>query len=248
MKSTERHQLKQDRFLTTLNETMLQIEQHRKRMLAGVVALVVIGAAVTGYLLWQRNRNEQAARMLTDAVVIAEAPVADAEDAPKPPSGTYTSERAKLEASLPKFLAVAEAFPKTQAGLAGRYHAAANLAALGRYEEAAKRYQEAAKRYQEVVDLAGDSVYGSMARLGLAEAQLSQRQFEPAINTFKQLSVNPAAEVPVDGVLMQLGRAYLLAGRKPEAVQSFKRITSEFPTSPFAAEARRELDALSAGA
>ena len=241
MKSTERHQLKQDRFLTTLNETMLQIEQHRKRMLAGVVALVVIGAAVTGYLLWQRNRNEQAARMLTDAVVIAEAPVADAEDAPKPPSGTYTSERAKLEASLPKFLAVAEAFPKTQAGLAGRYHAAANLAALGRYEEAAKRYQE-------VVDLAGDSVYGSMARLGLAEAQLSQRQFEPAINTFKQLSVNPAAEVPVDGVLMQLGRAYLLAGRKPEAVQSFKRITSEFPTSPFAAEARRELDALSAGA
>jgi TolA-binding protein len=241
MKSTERHQLKQDRFLTTLNETMLQIEQHRKRMLAAVVALVVIGAAVTGYLLWQRNRNEQAARMLTDAVVIAEAPVADAEDAPKPPSGTYMSERAKLEASLPKFLAVAEAFPKTQAGLAGRYHAAANLAALGRYEEAAKRYQE-------VVDLAGDSVYGSMARLGLAEAQLSQRQFEPAINTFKQLSVNPAAEVPVDGVLMQLGRAYLLAGRKPEAVQSFKRITSEFPTSPFAAEARRELDALSAGA
>jgi outer membrane protein assembly factor BamD (BamD/ComL family) len=54
--------------------------------------------------------------------------------------------------------------------------------------------------------------------------------------------------VPVDGVLMQLGRAYRLAGRTPEAVQTFKRITDEFPASPYAADARRELDVLTAGA
>jgi outer membrane protein assembly factor BamD (BamD/ComL family) len=48
-------------------------------------------------------------------------------------------------------------------------------------------------------------------------------------------------------VLMQLGRTYVLAGRTPEAVQTFKRITDEFPTSLYAADARKELDVLAPG-
>src|SRR5690606_22163448 len=106
----------------------------------------------------------------------------------------------------PKFIAAAEAYPKTQAGLAARYHAAATLVALGRYDEAATRYQE-------VVDLAGSGVYGRVARLGLAEVHVRRGEYEPAINAFKELSLDTSGELPVDGILMQLGRTYQLAGR-----------------------------------
>lgn len=243
MKRTERHQLKQDKFVSTLHDTYATIEANRRRLTAALVAIVLLILAGGGYVWWQRQRDARASGLLAEALVVSEAPVAPVAttgDNPPPP-GSYPTERAKLEAALPKFLAAAEAYPKTGPGLAARYQAASALVALGRDEDAATRYQE-------VIDLAGDGVYGRMARLGLAEVRVRQQQYEPAINTYKELSLNTSGELPVDGILMQLGRAYALAGRKPEAVQSFKRITEEFPASPYAADARRELEALEAGA
>ena len=243
MKRTERHQLKQDKLAMTLQETLVRIEQNRRRVTAALLAVVLVLLAVGGFLWWQRQQETKSAALLADALVASEAqvaPVATTGAAP-PPAGSYPTERARAEAALPKFMAAAEAYPKTTPGLAARYHAATTLVELGRDEEAAKRYQE-------IIDLAGDGLYGRVARMGLAEVRVRQGQYEPAINTFKELSLNTSGDVPVDGVLMQLGRAYRLAGRTPEAVQTFKRITDEFPTSPYASDARRELDALTAGA
>ena len=243
MKSTERHHLKQDRFVSTLQQTYASIEANSRRATAALVAVVVLAAAAGGYVWWRHQRNAQASAMLGEALIAADAPVAPVAttgDSP-PPAGSFPTERAKLEAALPKYMAAAEAYPKTAPGLAARYHAAAALVILGRLDDAATRYQE-------VIDLAGSAIYGPMARLGLAEVRVRQGRYDPAINTYKELSLGTGGDLPVDGVLIELGRAYLLAGRKPEAAQSFKRITEEFPTSPYAAEARRELDALTPGA
>ena len=47
---------------------------------------------------------------------------------------------------------------------------------------------------------------------------------------------------------MQLGRTTRFAGRKAEAVQTYQRLTTEFPASPYAGDAKKELDSLKAGA
>jgi len=52
------------------------------------------------------------------------------------------------------------------------------------------------------------------------------------------------ALLPVDGVLMELGRAYRLAGRSDEARAAFQRIMDEFPTSLYFTNAERELQVL----
>ena len=49
---------------------------------------------------------------------------------------------------------------------------------------------------------------------------------------------------PGDGVLMQLGRTYLDAGKRAEAQQTFNRLVEEYPESQYSGEARRELDNL----
>ena len=46
----------------------------------------------------------------------------------------------------------------------------------------------------------------------------------------------------VNGVLMELGRAYLKAGRKSEATHAFTRVIEEFPQSLYVADARREME------
>ena len=73
---------------------------------------------------------------------------------------------------------------------------------------------EAATAYQQVIDRAGNAIYGQMARLGLAEAQARAGQYDQAINTFKELAQRKDGPLPVDGILMQLGRTYLEAGKR----------------------------------
>jgi len=83
-----------------------------------------------------------------------------------------------------------------------------------------------------------------MARLGLAETQARDGQYDSAINTYKGLADNKDGPLPVDGILMQLGRTYLEAGKATEAQQTFNRVVEEFPESPFSGDARKALDSL----
>ncbi|MBW8868628.1 MAG: tetratricopeptide repeat protein [Acidobacteria bacterium] len=43
---------------------------------------------------------------------------------------------------------------------------------------------------------------------------------------------------------MQLGRIYLEAGKRSDAQQTFNRVVEEYPESPFAGDARREIETL----
>jgi len=83
-----------------------------------------------------------------------------------------------------------------------------------------------------------------MARLGLAEAQVRAGQYDPAINTFKELAQRKDGPLPVDGILMQLGRTYLEAGKRADAQQTFNRLVEEYPESPYTGEARKAIDTL----
>ena len=113
--------------------------------------------------------------------------------------------------------------PNSDAGIAARYYAAAVLSALG-------RYAEAEQRFQEVADKAGSKMYGRTARLGMAEAQVAQRKFDPAITIYREMSSDTKAELPADGVLMALGRACAQAGRKDEAARAFTTSRGRIPS------------------
>jgi TolA-binding protein len=241
MKSTERHKLKENEFARTVTHAR-EVVEARKRdigLIATVVAVLI--AVVAGYLWWQQSRNATASEGLAAAMAIHEAPVvpipapAPGSPAPVQQPGTYPTEKAKLEAALPKFIEAADRYPSTGPGIAARYQAASILATLG-------RYPEAEQRYQEVVDKAGNSIYRRTARLGLADVQVAQGNYDSAINIYTEMSREPNSQIPIDSVLMQLGRAYARAGRKEEAAGAFNRIVNEFPESSYVADARRELD------
>ena len=59
---------------------------------------------------------------------------------------------------------------------------------------------------------------------------------------YRELANDKEGPLPVDGVLMQLGRACDAAGKAADARQAFKRIVDEFPMSPYSAEAKKALD------
>lgn len=241
MKSIERHKLKENEFAATVARTKAVLDTRGGDMARIAIAAVVILALVGGYTWWRQSRNAGATALLAAALAVAEAPVvppappAPGSPAPVQASGTFQTEQSKLEAALPKFMEAADKYPGTEAGIAARYHAASILAELG-------RLGEAEQRYQEVADKAGSSIYGRTAKLGMADAQVAQGKFDPAIKSYQELSTDSNSQLPLDGVLMQLGRAYMKAGKKTEAARAFTRVVDEFPQSLYSGDARREIE------
>jgi TolA-binding protein len=241
MKSQERHKLKENEFATTVLRARDALESRRRDLLWALIIVLALLASVGGYVGWRQSQTNRAAESLATALAIYQAPVvplaapAPGSPAPVQQPGTYLTERAKLEAALPKFLETADRFPNANAGIAARYHAAGILSTLG-------RHGEAEQRYQEVVSKAGSTLYARTAKLGLADAQVAQKKYDNAINIYTELSRDTSSQMPVDGVLMHLGRACALAGRKEEAARAFTRVTEEFPQSMYAEDAKRELE------
>jgi tetratricopeptide (TPR) repeat protein len=238
MKRTERHHLKQHELDVLARGARHAIEGRKREMTFAVAAVVIVGAALLGYVAWGDRVESRAEAMLAEAVSVSETRVG-APIAPGTPGAgpSFPTERARAEAALLKFKAAADAYPESEAGIFARYREGALHTALG--NEA-----EAIAAYQQVIDRAGDRLYGQMARLGLAEAHAKSGQFDQAINTYKELAQLTDGPLPIDGVLMQLGLTYRDAGKTSDAQQTFNRLVMEFPESPFVTDAKKELDNL----
>ena len=269
MKRSERHHLKQNVLAVSMAHAEEGLRRRRREIIVGVSVTLVLALVIGGYYFRQRQIASRAGTLLAEAVVMVQAPVVpppspepeaagtdpepgeapDQRDADEPlpgqvveapftqPRGSYASDAARLEAALSKFMAAADAYPTTASGITARYHAAGVLATLGQTDEAARQYRE-------VIERAGSRIYGQMARLGVADLQLGAGDYESAIALLQEATVPPESFVPVDAILMRLGRAYGLAGKKLEALQVFTRIVDEYPGSLYVVDARRELETL----
>jgi TolA-binding protein len=241
MKSTERHKMKENEFAQTVARTRDMVNERPREVATIAIAVLGVAVALGGFFAWKASRDAKATTLLASALAVAEAPVvtppppAPGSPPPVQPPGSFRTERERLEASLPLLQRAADAYPDSDAGITARYRLAASLSELG-------RYPEAEQRYQEVVQKTGaKSIYHYTARLGVGEAQLAQGKGDAAVTPFRELSTDTNSNLPVDGVLMQLGRAALVAGKKEDATRAFTRVVDEFPQSLYASEAKERI-------
>jgi TolA-binding protein len=241
MKRQERHHLKENEFAHAAATVRETLEVRGKQVGTTVIAIVVLLAVAIGYTSWRSRTQNRAGTLLAEAMAVQDARIGPPDLPGTPSTGpSYATDRERSEAMLTKFKAVADQYPRTDAGIFARYREGGVQLSLG-------NAKEAAAAYQAVVSTAGDGIYGQMARLGLAEAQTRSGEFDKAIETFKDLSTRKDGPLPVDGILMQLGRAYREAGKPADAQQTFNRIVTEFPDSQFVSDAKREIDSIKKG-
>ena len=121
--------------------------------------------------------------------------------------------------------------------MAAQYQAAAELLAAG-------KTGEAETAFAAVVARAGNGFYAPLAKLGQAQAMLAAGKTAEGLAIISELSANRDGALPVDGLLMELGKASVKAGKPAEARAAFKRVVDEFPDSMYTADAQQRLAAL----
>ena len=83
---------------------------------------------------------------------------------------------------------------------------------------------------------------GQSARLGKADAQLRAGQHDAAIASFKELSERTDSAMPKEALLLELARAYKVAGKNEDAKKTLTQIVEQHGDSPAAAAAKQELE------
>lgn len=238
MKTKERHHLKENELGKLARQAGQTVTERRGETVAIIATVVVVGALAAGYFGWRQYVQTKAHALLAEAMSVQDARVGPPPAPGAPPGGLYfPTERERSQAALTKFKAAADAYPSTDAGIYARYQQGAISLALG-------GAPAAIEAYELIIKEAGDGFYGQMARLALAEAQVRSGKYDTAIDTFKELAQRKDGPLPVDGILMQLGRTYLEAGKRADAQQTFNRLVEEYPESPFTGEARKEIETL----
>jgi TolA-binding protein len=236
MKAQERRHLKQNEVVSATVRVVEAVAANRDRAMMIGIAVLAVALIGGGYMWWRTHTNESASALLGVALAVEQAPIAPAPTVPGAGQspGTYPSELVRQEAALKAFRQVDSSYPHTSAGLTARYHVAVTLSTMGKWAEAEQAFQAVASE-------AGSSIYGPMARMGRAEAILYSGRFDDAIKAFTELSAERDSVLPLDGVLIQLARSCLKAGKPQDARAAFKRVVDEFAQSPYTQEAKQQL-------
>jgi TolA-binding protein len=249
MKRKERHHLKENELVHTIAAVKEFLEARKRQIRMGVAGLLVVALGVAVVAVVRQRMESRGAQLFAEAMVALNARVVPAgagsrgEDnlpaaAQLQATGTFATEAAKLNVALPKLKAAADAYPDSNAGIQARYYLAGALAALGRHDEAIKEFEDVARR------AGADSLYGRMSRLGKADAQAHAGQVDAAIAVWTELVSAGGDEIPVDAILMELGRAYVRKGNTEEARKTFTQLVDQHPDSAYASEARSALEGL----
>jgi TolA-binding protein len=240
VRAETRHQLKQDRFrgatLQVAEQTVHWTVEHKSKILAGAIALVVVAAAVIGGWYYLNGQDEKASADLSKAVRAMETPVRPAGMSAQPDVPSFGSSKERATEAHKQFQSIVDKYPHTRSGEIARYFLGMTASDMGDYPAAQKELGAVASSSN--ADLA------SLAKLAQASIYRQQDQNKQAIEIYKALSDKPTRMVSKASAQLELA-ATLMADRQPlEAKGMYERVQKENPATPAAQIATQALQEL----
>ena len=248
---TRREIVQEDRIYSVLSGVSQWAVLNRTPLVVGSGIVVV---SLLGFYLWQGYRessNQEAQKLFAEALETYHAPVkelnpepgAESEgenrNQPQPPLPEYrfdtvAERRAAAEAAFEK---VSDDYSNTRIGFFSRYY-------LGLIERQSEDAGKARQHLQWIVENSGDSDVRNLSRNVLADLALGEENHQEALTYLQQLLGDPTPQVPEQTVLMRIARTHEALGNIEQALENYKKITNDYPTSSQAEEAQSEIDRL----
>ncbi len=182
-----------------------------------VVGLVLVGVIAVAVVFWMRGvekRELQASYFLSQGVSkLKEADDLSGEEA-----------EAVYNEALEAFENLAQEYGSTESGELGIFYVGKCLSRL-------KRYGEAAHRYQEFLSIADSNpLYRSLALRNLGFAHHSEKNYEKALESFRELAEMEGGFLRGESILA-MAQIYEDMGQKQDALGAYRDFLKEHPDS-----------------
>ena len=240
MRAEVRHQLKQDRFSRTTidvaERTVHWSVDHKNKLIAGAIALVVVISAVLGSWYYLEQQDEKASVDFGKATQVMDTPVRPAGMPAQPDYPSYASSTERATEAQKQFQTIVNKYPHTRAADFSRYFLGVTAANLGDNATAERELKTVAGYHNE--DLA------ALAKLALASLYRNTNRTKDATDIYKQLINKPTRTVSKTAAEIELAETYQAAGMTAEAKKLYEQIQKEAPQSQSAQLASAKLQEL----
>ena len=231
MDRQQRHDLKHDRFVDEIGALSVRARANQRLLLAIAGAVIGIAVIAFGVYFYRANREKQAQQSLAAAIETAEASVGETQ--PQGATGPHFKTEAERTAAAERL------FKDVQAKHGGSD--AADVAGLYLARIAVSRgdVKTARAMLEEFVDEHDDNILVGTARFSLYQLRVENGEAPQVVKELEAELGKSEPVLPGDSLLLLLAQAYELQGNPAKSKEAYRRITTEFPESPYVVEAAR---------
>ena len=207
----------QDEIQSSVNPRVValskQFEGKGRTVLYGIAALAVLAVLIGIFVAWNRRANAVAQTALGKAIETSQTIISTAPDPTNPGAKTFPTEKARAEAAVGEFQAVADKYgdPVKQKAL---YFAAVNRLSLDRNAA-----------IQQLTDLSNDSGdVGMLSKFAVAQTKAEDGKLDEAAALYQQLAAIADPLPAKDSINYELAQVYQKQNKTNEAADIYYTI------------------------
>ena len=235
MRAETRHQLKQDRFskvtFEAAEKTVHWSQEHQSKLIAVVVAVIVIGAIAGGGWYYVSIQDQKASLDFATAVRTLQTPLRPAGTPAQPDFPSFESSTERATVARKQFQAIVDKYPSTRTGKMASYFVGVTAAQSGDTTTAERNLQGAAQ--------SSDAELASIGKFALASVYRSENKDAQAIDLYNQVINKPTTLVSKSTAQLELASFYESRRKTDDAKKLYEQIQKDNPSSEAASIAQR---------
>jgi len=217
-KKLTKHQMKEDKLVTSLFKAWEWGRLHGKQLGLGVGSVVILILVVILYGSYQSSRTVRAAELFGQASIEMQTPMAS-----------------QVQAAVNDFQVLLRDYPRSKWSPYACFYLANMLFRDGQYTQAKTYFQKYVNEYNE------DSLMTASAYAGVAQCLEQEKDYLSASEYYLKGAEVSLKSILAPEYLLEAGRSYLKGEQKQKAVDVFQRVVLEYPNTPYGNTARQEL-------
>lgn len=237
MDRQHRQDLKHDRFVDEIGTLSTRARENQRLLMIITAAAVAIAVLAYGIYFYRSNHEQKAQDALAGAIDTMDSPLlppATDSKQPPPPGAKYKTEAERTAAADKQFRAVQANFTGTDAADVAKLYVARLDASRGDVTSARKLLGEFVNDHPK-------HIFVGTARYSLYQLRIDNGEAPQVVTEINGELAKSEPVLPSDSLLAILAHAYAAQGNEPKSRETYRRITTEFPDSPYALEAQRRM-------
>ncbi|HEX7136743.1 MAG TPA: tetratricopeptide repeat protein [Vicinamibacterales bacterium] len=233
MDRQHRRDLKRDKFVDEVGSLTTRAKENQRLLYIITAAVVILAVVGYGVYFYGSNREQKAQAALGTAITAIDSPLVQA-GVPNP-DAKYKTEQERIGASEAMFRDVQKNYSGTKAADVANIYLARIAASKGDTATARKLLSDFISDHPKhlLVGAARFSLY--QLRIGNGEAP------QVTIELNAELAKTTDQVLPPDTLLALLAQSYDAQGNSEKSKDTYRRIATQYPDSPYAIDAQRRV-------